>query len=130
MGRTDSDRIPFLGRGWQGESLRLVTRRQSNALVLCSRLVVGPCTFLVHGAGAVGRGSVCASCGLAAVSSVLLLLCLGVHIAKPLGSAGKRKLNFSQVKLLPFCVRTLLGSHFTCCFEESSTRWTKGQSTG
>lgn len=54
--------------GGDKESLRLVAQRQSNALVMCISLVAGWCTFPVHGAGAVGRGSVFASCGSAAVS--------------------------------------------------------------
>lgn len=75
MGRTDSDLIPFLERGWQGESLRLAVQRQSNALVLCIHLVVGPCAFPVHGAGAVGRGSVFACCILSPAPPLLGCLC-------------------------------------------------------
>lgn len=57
-------------------------------------------------------------------------LLLGVRVSKLLGSAGKSLMNFCQVKLLPFCARTLLGSPFTCCSEESNTRWTRAPLTG
>lgn len=61
------------------ESLRLVTQRQNNALVMCISLVAGWCTFPVYGAGAVGTGSVFAYCGLAGVSLVLL----DIRVSKP-----------------------------------------------
>lgn len=56
-----------------------MTQRQNNALVMCISLVAGQCTFAVHGAGAVGTGSVFVYCGSAAVSSVLL----DIHVSVP-----------------------------------------------
>lgn len=58
---------------------------------MCISLVAGWCTFPVHGAGAVGTGSVFACCGSAAVSSVLF----DMHVSRSGALLGGTKLNFS-----------------------------------